>query len=88
MPYKAHTLLGSSSVEPHKSHIFKQNHDSSRVMARRGRIFFHLTVQVGSGRVGSGRVRRFSNSHGSGRAGSPLPDPTRPDLTREVRPDP
>ena len=42
---------------------------------------------VGSDRIGSGRVRRFSNSYGSGHE-SPLPNPTRPDLTRELGPDP
>ena len=39
--------------------------------------------RVGSGRVGSGRVRRYSKSHGSGRVESGrvgLGDPIRPDL--------
>ena len=42
----------------------------------------NLTGRVGSGLVGSGRVRRCSKSHASGRVG--LGDPTRPDPTRSV----
>lgn len=52
-------------------------------------IFLNIT---GSGRGGSDRVKRFSNSHGSGRittdwVGSPSPDPTGSDprsFTRSV----
>ena len=36
-----------------------------------------------TGWVGSGRVRRSSKCHVSGEIGSPCPDPTRPDPTRE-----
>ncbi|CAN0213947.1 unnamed protein product [Laminaria digitata] len=50
---------------------------------------FVKSSRVGSVRVGSGWVRRVSNSNGSGQVGSPLPDPTQPDpdpqgLTRIV----
>ena len=66
---------------------------SGRVGSGRCRVGLGRVVVVsGRCRVGSGRGRvgssqEFSNSHGSVRANLTRPDPTRPDLTREVRPD-
>ena len=50
--------------------------------------FRNVTARVGSGRIGSVRfgLGRFQTL--TGRVGSPLPDPPRLDLTREVGFDP
>ena len=53
----------------------------SRVHAKE-EFLRHITGRVGSGRVGSDRLRRFLVLTDGVRP--PLPDPTRPDLTSEV----
>ena len=73
-----------------KGDITRAIHRASTSQRAGSRGFYTSRFESGglTGRAGSGRVRRFSQSHGSGKIASGCPDPTLPSTNDSNRENP